>query len=41
MARANLLPYLVEAERRGDKDRFRVLVEAVIVEESARERFQN
>lgn len=33
MARADLLLDLVEAERRGDRDRFRVLVEAVIAEE--------
>ena len=32
MARADLLLDLVEAERRGDRDRFRVLVEAVIAE---------
>ena len=35
MARADLLLDLVEAERRGDHDRFRVLVEAVIAEERA------
>lgn len=35
MARADLLLDLVEAERRGDRDRFRVLVEAVIAEERA------
>jgi len=35
MARADLLLDLVEAERRGDRDRFRVLVEAVISEERA------
>ncbi len=33
MARADLLLDLVEAERRGDRDGFRVLVEAVIAEE--------
>ena len=33
MARADLLIDLVEAERRGDKQRFRMLVEAVIAEE--------
>lgn len=33
MARADLLLDLVAAERRGDKDRFQVLVEAVISEE--------
>lgn len=33
MARADLLLDLVEAERRGDRDRFRILVEAVIAEE--------
>ena len=32
MARADLLLDLVEAERSGDRDRFRVLVEAVIAE---------
>jgi SpoVK/Ycf46/Vps4 family AAA+-type ATPase len=35
MARADLLLDLVEAERRGDRDRFRVLIEAVIAEERA------
>lgn len=35
MARSDLLLDLVEAERRGDKDRFRVLVEAIISEERA------
>lgn len=35
MARADLLLDLVEAERRGDRERFRVLVEAVIAEERA------
>ncbi|WP_081864185.1 AAA family ATPase [Mycetocola saprophilus] len=35
MARADLLLDLVQAERMGDKDRFRVLVEAVIAEERA------
>ncbi|MEE6179312.1 hypothetical protein SKC42_23335 [Mycobacterium sp. 050134] len=35
MARADLLLDLVDAERRGDRDRFRVLVEAVIAEERA------
>lgn len=35
MARADLLLDLVEAERTGDRDRFRVLVEAVIAEERA------
>lgn len=35
MARADLLLDLVEAERQGDRDRFRVLVEAVIAEERA------
>lgn len=35
MARADLLLDLVEAERRGDRDHFRVLVEAVIAEERA------
>ncbi|MDE0654671.1 MAG: ATP-binding protein [bacterium] len=33
MARADLLIDLVEAERRGDKQRFRTLVEAIIAEE--------
>ena len=35
MARADLLLDLVEAERLGDRDRFRTLVEAVISEERA------
>lgn len=35
MARSDLLVDLVEAERRGDKQRFRVLVEAIIAEERA------
>ncbi|WP_030518583.1 AAA family ATPase [Nocardia sp. NRRL WC-3656] len=35
MARSDLLLDLVEAERRGDRDRFRLLVEAVIAEERA------
>lgn len=35
MARADLLLDLVEAERHGDRDRFRTLVEAVIAEERA------
>lgn len=35
MARADLLLDLVDAERRGDRDRFRILVEAVIAEERA------
>lgn len=35
MARSDLLIDLVEAERRGDRERFRVLVEAVIAEERA------
>jgi SpoVK/Ycf46/Vps4 family AAA+-type ATPase len=35
VARADLLLDLVEAERRGDRERFRVLVEAVIAEERA------
>lgn len=35
MARADLLLDLVEAERQGDRDRFRGLVEAVIAEERA------
>lgn len=35
MARADLLLDLVEAERHGDRDRFRALVEAVIAEERA------
>ena len=35
MARADLLLDLVEAERQGNRDRFRVLVEAVIAEERA------
>lgn len=35
MARSDLLLDLVDAERRGDRDRFRVLVESVIAEERA------
>ena len=35
MARADLLLDLVEAERRGDRDRFRVVVEGLIAEERA------
>ena len=35
MARSDLLLDLVQAERRGDRDRFRMLVEAVIAEERA------
>lgn len=35
MARSDLLIDLVDAERRGDKQRFRVLVEAIIAEERA------
>jgi SpoVK/Ycf46/Vps4 family AAA+-type ATPase len=35
VARSDLLLDLVEAERRGDRDRFRILVEAVIAEERA------
>jgi len=35
MARAELLLDLVEAERRGDRERFKVLVESVIAEERA------
>lgn len=35
MARADLLLDLIQAERRGDRERFRVLVEAVIAEERA------
>ncbi len=35
MARSDLLLDLVEAERRGDRDRFRVVVEALISEERA------
>jgi hypothetical protein len=35
MARSDLLVDLVEAERRGDKQRFRALVEAIIAEERA------
>lgn len=35
MARSDLLVDLVEAERRGDKQRFRSLVEAIIAEERA------
>lgn len=38
MARSDLLLDLVEAERRGDRDRFRILVEAVIAEERANQR---
>ena len=37
MARSDLLIDLVEAERRGDKAKFRVLVEAVIAEERAQQ----
>src|SRR5687767_9012918 len=37
MARSDLLIDLVEAERRGDKQRFRVLVEAIIAEERAKQ----
>ncbi|WP_040794259.1 AAA family ATPase [Nocardia higoensis] len=37
MARSDLLLDLVEAERRGDRDRFRMLVEAVIAEERAKQ----
>ncbi len=36
MARAGLLIDLVEAERRGNKQRFRNLVEAIIAEERAK-----
>ena len=35
MARADLLLDLVEAERRGDRERFKVLVESMIAEERA------
>lgn len=35
MARSDLLVDLVDAEKRGDKQRFRVLVEAIIAEERA------
>lgn len=35
MARADLLLDLVEAERKGDRDRFKVIVESVIAEERA------
>jgi AAA+ superfamily predicted ATPase len=35
MARSDLLVDLVDAEQRGDKDRFRTLVEAIIAEERA------
>lgn len=35
MARADLLLDLVDAERRGDRERFKILVEAVIAEERA------
>ena len=35
MARSDLLIDLVEAERQGDKNRFRALVEAIIAEERA------
>ncbi len=37
MARSDLLVDLVEAERRNDRDRFRVLVEAIIAEERAKQ----
>lgn len=37
MARSDLLIDLVEAEKRGDKQRFRVLVEAIIAEERAKQ----
>lgn len=37
MARSDLLLDLVEAERRGDRDRFRTLVEAVISEERGKQ----
>src|SRR4051812_46547591 len=37
MARSDLLIDLVEAERKGDKQRFRVLVEAIIAEERAKQ----
>lgn len=39
MARADLLLDLVEAERRGDKARFKSIVEAVIAEERAKQHF--
>lgn len=35
MARADLLLDLVEAERKGDRDRFKIIVESVIAEERA------
>ena len=35
MARSDLILDLVEAERRGDRDRFKILVEAIIAEERA------
>lgn len=37
MARSDLLIDLVDAEKRGDKQRFRVLVEAIIAEERAKQ----
>ena len=37
MARSDLLVDLVEAENKGDKQRFRVLVEAIIAEERAQQ----
>ena len=37
MARSDLLLDLVEAERRGDREKFRILVEAVIAEERAKQ----
>lgn len=37
MARSDLLLDMVEAERRGDRDRFRILVEAVISEERGKQ----
>ena len=37
MARSDLLIDLVEAERRGDKERFRTLVEAIIAEERSKQ----
>ncbi|HEX5367110.1 MAG TPA: hypothetical protein VFW63_10685, partial [Acidimicrobiales bacterium] len=37
MARSDLLIDMVEAERRGDKQRFKALVEAVIAEERAKQ----
>lgn len=37
MARSDLLIDLVEAEQRGDKQRFRILVEAIIAEERAKQ----